>query len=322
MAKFCKYCGTQLNDDQICACPQAQAEAAAAQKAYQQPQQVYQPQQPQQAYQQPQAAPAAPAAPSPIATAFKNLIPFLKAYFQSPVNAARSVVAQNDFLLAIILLLIQAISVGLMIFSLMSKLCGTLEGIVLSVMGFAGMGSNSLFGGVVGPTVGASFPMCLIFGIVASVIAIAIFAVIVFAVAKIMKSTCSFKSALIACGAHSPFVTILFLLTFILFFLSIKFGLIAFLFAMLAWVVMSIPTIQAVTSGTEQGKFWISCIVAVLVAMLVGGWVSSKFLGMSAKATTISYGNESITIGKMLEEAGEIELDFEEVMEDLLYNIF
>ena len=46
MANFCKYCGKALQDGEICTCPQAQAEVAAAQGQtppgyYQQPQQQY-----------------------------------------------------------------------------------------------------------------------------------------------------------------------------------------------------------------------------------------------------------------------------------------
>ena len=57
MANFCKYCGKALQDGEICTCPQAQAEAAAAhsqgQPFYQQPQ-YQQPQYQQPPYQQPQ----------------------------------------------------------------------------------------------------------------------------------------------------------------------------------------------------------------------------------------------------------------------------
>ena len=307
MAKFCKYCGTQLNDDQVCTCPEAQA---AAQPAAQPAPEVA-----------PQAAPqAAPAAPSPFSIALKNLVPFLKAYLRSPVNATRAVIAQKDFLLAIILLAIQAIAVGLVIFSFLHKLCGVVREFVLAAMGLGGMTSSSLFGGFSGPAITASFPLCLIYGIVCAIIVIAIFTVLLFAVAKIMKSTCSFKDVLTACGANSPFATVLYLLAFILFFVSIKLGLIALLFATLAWLIMSVPTVQAVTPGTEQGKFWISCIVAVLIAMLAGGWVSSKFVGMSAKATRISFEGESATIGQAMEAAGEIDLD--QILENFMYEIF
>ena len=59
MASFCKYCGTTLQDGEICSCPQAQAEAASTYGQGQQtPPNFYQqpPQQP--PYQQPYAQPA------------------------------------------------------------------------------------------------------------------------------------------------------------------------------------------------------------------------------------------------------------------------
>lgn len=311
MARFCKYCGTQLEEDQVCSCPQAQFEAAQTQQQDSSVQQAAAP--------QPQAAPqqqAAPAAPSPIGIAFKNLIPFCKAYLRSPVEATRAAISQKDVILPIILLLIQAIAAGLVIFSLLNKVCRSIQSLIFAAMGLSSF--SSLFGG--GPTISASFIMCLIYGILASVIAAAIFVVVIFAAAKLMKSTCTIQDVLIACGANSLFVTVLLLLSFILFFLSIKIGIVLFVLAMLTWVIMGVLTTQAVAPGAEQGKFWILYIVAVLVALLVGGWISSKFFGLSINATKISYGGESITIGKALDDIGD--LDFDEILEDMLYDVF
>ena len=66
MANFCKYCGRVLQDGEICSCPQAQAEAAAAHAQSQGSSGYYPPQQPPQQPpyqppQQPQYAPPRPA---------------------------------------------------------------------------------------------------------------------------------------------------------------------------------------------------------------------------------------------------------------------
>lgn len=312
MAKFCKYCGAQLEEGQTCTCPQAQAEAA--QQAA--PQQTA----PQQAAPQQQYAPqAAPAAPSPVGAAFKNLVPFLKAYVASPVNATRAAVGQNDLILSIILLAIQAIVSGLVLFSFLAKVCGTVKDLVITVMGLTGgFSGGSLFG--TGPSIDASFLMCLIYGILIAVVAIVIFALLVFAVAKIMKSNCTFKTALIACGANSLFVTALLVLTFLLFFLSIRIGIVLLIAALIAWVATGVISAQAITPATEQGKFWMLYIVAALITLLVAGFIGSKFFGGAVGATSISYAGESITISEALESAGD--WDFEDLLEDVIYDLF
>ena len=280
MAKFCKYCGTQLEDGQVCGCPQAQAEAAAQQPVQPQqpqqqpPQQQYaqpQPEQPpqqqyaqpqQQPYQQP--APAAPRAPSPVGIAFKNLGPFLKAYFQSPVNAARTAVQQGDMILSIILLSIQAIVVGLMMFPL-----------ALTRFGFRGvLGSfgRGLPGGV---SIALSFFISLFLGILLAAICVMILTLLIFAMAKIMKSACSFKDILIGCGAHSVFVTALYVLAFLFFFVHMQAGMLFLTAAALTWVVLSVSVIQELIPSTEKGTFWLCTIAVVLITYLVGYWLGS-----------------------------------------------
>jgi hypothetical protein len=317
-----------LEEGQVCTCSQAQADAAQAQSTAQ-PQSAPQPeaapqgggqQAPQSGYQQ---APQAAAAPSPVGMAFKNLIPFCKSYLRSPTGAARAAIDQKDLILAIILLAIQAIAAGLAIFALLTKVCILVKSVLVQAMTLGGLwsgSSSSLFGGYSGPSISASFPLCLVFGILAAAIAIVVFAALIFAVAKIMKSACTFRDVITACGAHSPFVTVLLLLAFLLFFASIRVGLVLFVLAMLTWVALGVPTAQAVTPGTEQGKFWMLYIAAVLVAVLIGGWCGSKFFGMSVGATKISYAGESITVSRAIDSLGDI--DFEDLMEDLIYDIF
>lgn len=70
--KFCKYCGTQLADNQVCTCPQAQQEAA---QSAPQPVQQYQAA-PQQAY-----APAPKASSIDFASVISSLLDTLKGFF-------------------------------------------------------------------------------------------------------------------------------------------------------------------------------------------------------------------------------------------------
>lgn len=107
MANFCRFCGSRLQEGQVCACQGAQAARPAyqaPQQPYQAPQQPYQaPQQPYQAPQQPYQAPQQPQAPvAPPApkvsdpNSFGNkLIGLIKGYWSDAKGAAADVAASK-----------------------------------------------------------------------------------------------------------------------------------------------------------------------------------------------------------------------------------
>lgn len=328
MANFCKYCGKALQDGEICSCPQAQAEAAQQYQGqqpqqppqgyqlpqgyqqppqdyqqppqgyqpqqppqgyqqppqgyqpqqppqgYQQPPQGYQPQQPPQGYQQPPQGyqPQQPAAPNPFVTALQKILPYLKSYVSSPVIAAQDFIDQKDLIFAGILIGIQAIVSGLALFGILQGLCNAVNGVA----------------GILGAKMGASIPMSLIFGILAGVLAMAIFIVIVFAVAKICGSGCTFVDAVLAAVSHTPFVIVLLLASFLLFLLFLPLGAILFLTAMLSWIVLAIPTAQALIPNASQGKFWICIIVSVTLALLIGTWAATSLGAAAAGYMTVN----------------------------------
>ena len=152
MANFCPRCGRRLPESGICECQTAsyappageapapqqpaaqQAPVYAQQGAYPQyqqyqqpgypPQGTYQPQyqQPgyppqgnyQLQYQQPGYEPQTPAQPSAFALAFKNLLPFAKAFLKNPADAVRQVVSEKNTVFSLVLL---------MLFGVASMLC-------------------------------------------------------------------------------------------------------------------------------------------------------------------------------------------------------
>ena len=96
MAKFCKYCGSPLEDGKPCTCPEAMQAAGVAPTA--------------------PTAPTAPVAPSPYATdataqkskaadaitaGAKNFLPFLKMYFRQPTAALKNAIAAKDIMVGV-----------------------------------------------------------------------------------------------------------------------------------------------------------------------------------------------------------------------------
>ena len=354
MASYCKYCGKALQDGEVCSCPQAQAEAAQQYQGYQPPPQGYQQppqgyqqppqgyqqppqgyQQPPQGYQQPPQGyqppsqgyqppfqsyqqpfqgyqqpfqgypqPQPPTAPNPFVTALQKLLPYLQSYIRTPVSAAQEMVAQRDMVFAGVLLGIQAIAAGLLLFGILQTVCGAISGLV--VIGVL-MGN--------GVSVSANFFICLIFGVLADAAAIAIYVVIVFALCKIMGLNCTIQNVATAAAAHTPFITILLLVSFILCLLALRLGLVVFAVTVLSWIVLTVPVLQTFAANPNQGKFWICTIVGVLAALLIGGWASTNLGAMAVGHITVKSGSESMTLNEMGRQLGS--LDMGDILEEL-----
>ena len=332
MAKFCKYCGTPLQDGEICTCPQARAEAARQsqgqppqggfqqppQGGFQQPPQGGFQQPPQGGFQQPprggfQQPPQQPAGPNPFVLALQKLLPYIQSYVRAPVSAAQELLGQNDMIFAGILLGIQVIVAALGLLSLLGSVCGALGEFIAGMMGLGSLGAVASF------SIGPSIPMTLIFGILAGAAAVAVHVAIVFAVTKLLGVNRTFPEALVICGAHSPLVTALLLVAFILNLLYLPLALVCFLAAMLTWIVLSVLSLQTLAPAAGQSKFWISAIAGALAALLIGGW-ASWFLGSkSVGYITISAAGQSITINEALEASGS---SLEDIFENMLDNLF
>ena len=329
MATFCKYCGRTLQDGEICTCPQAQAEAAQQYQGYQQPPQGYQqpyqqppqgyqqpPQGYQQGYQQPPQGYQQPAGANPVVAALQKILPYLKSYVSAPMSTAQGLMAQRDMTFAAVLLGIQVIVGGLLLFSFVGSYLNNLGGILGGALVFAMMPflggdltddftksmnrSFSMFGDEV--KFSASIPMSLIFGILAAAAAIAVFVVVIFAVSKIVGSSCSIQDVVIASAAHSPLVTILLLASFLFFLFFMPLGMFFLLAAVLVCMVLAIPTLQALAPNAAQGKFWISTFVGILAALLIGGWAAYTIGSMAVGHATCRVDKETYTVDELRDE--------------------
>ena len=330
MATFCKYCGKALQDGEICSCPQAQAEAAQMYQS-QQPQQPPQgyPQQPPQGYPQPPQQgypqqgypqpPQQPAAPNPVVVALQKLLPYLKSYVSAPISAAQNLMAQKDITFAAVLLGIQVIVGGLLLFSFVGAFLNNL-GIALfapMIVTFKLLSGGAVLSQIsdlaeelmdsmdlddLGVEFSASIPMSIIFGILAAAVAIAVFVLVAFAVGKIAGSNCSVQDAVVAAAAHSPLVTVLLLLSFLFFLFFMPLGVIFLALAILTWVVLAIPTLQALAPNASQNKFWVCAIVGVLATLLIGGFAAHTFADMAVGHATCEIDDDEKTINEMRED--------------------
>lgn len=97
---FCKYCGRQLQDGEVCTCQQAQQSAGAAQQTYQQAQQ---------GFNQQQASQQMDAVKKAGANAALDYVNVLKGLFTSPVETVSAFVAKANVIMIAILIGGQAI---------------------------------------------------------------------------------------------------------------------------------------------------------------------------------------------------------------------
>lgn len=101
---FCKYCGKQLQDGEVCTCQQAQQSAGAAQPQQEAGQQTYQ-----QGFNQQQASQQMEAVKKAGANAALDYVNVLKGLFTSPVETVSAFVAKANVIMIAILIGGQAI---------------------------------------------------------------------------------------------------------------------------------------------------------------------------------------------------------------------
>lgn len=317
MANFCKYCGKALQDGEVCTCPQAQAEAAQTYQGQPQqppqggypppPQGGYPPQQPPQGsypppppppgYQPPQPPPPGgypppppqggyppqqpprPAAPSPVAVGLQRIPGFLKSYIKTPVSAVQALVNTKDVIVACVLLIVQVIVSGLLLFSGLNSLVDSVSTRDYSKLGYVVVSAVDAFNtGLKNDE--PSFGMSLLAGILLAVICVAVYVVVIFAAARFAGAQTSFVDAVVAAGGHSLYVTALLALSFIAFFIMFELGVILLAAAMLTWVVLTAPAVQSIAppNAAKEGTLWICTALGVAIAVIVCGWLASSWL--------------------------------------------
>ena len=289
MANYCKYCGRVLQDGEICTCPQAQAEAAQQYQGQQPPQGYQQPpqgyQQPPQGYQQPPQGyqqPQQPAGPSPFVAGLQRIPSFLSNYLKAPVSSVQSLVNAKDVVVAGVLLLVQVLICGLLLFSGLKSVSNTMYGdgeSKMAVVLAAGIAAvNEDLRSLKDPSFGMSFLM----GILIAIICLVVYVLIIFAAAKIAGSKASFTDALVAAGGHSLCVTVLLLLSFITFFMLFELGAILFTAAMLFWLVLTGPAVQSIAPphATKEGSLWICLALGVSIAVVFCGWIAAMMMAV------------------------------------------
>ena len=97
--------------------------------------------------------------------------------------------------------------------------------------------------------------------------------------------------------------------------MSLIFGILAGIAAMLAWMMLTVPVLQSLVSDPSKGRFWICVIVGVLASLLIGAWASFTLGGNAVGHMTVTGYGETHSFNEIGNSIGDL-------MEELLDELF
>lgn len=224
----------------------------------------------------------------------RKILDYLKQYFLNPIAASCSIVEQSNNALAVSLFIIYALASGFQLYALMKCGCDMVSGLFADIFGVF---VSSL-------SVKPPFLLCLLCGVLLSVVSIILYSAVYYLVAKILKQSCSIKSAIYACIANSILPALLLLAATPFFTISIWAGLAVSALAQLAWYILGLVGLNAVVPNPEDGKFWMLYIVGLCFAISISLGASWRIDWLAVKGISVSYDDESMTINEIMESEG------------------
>ncbi len=274
MAKFCKYCGSPLEEGQVCGCPGAQAAvqaAAAPQAAPQAPTQPAAPQAP--------VATAAPKAPGKAAALFNDLKDVLLANLKGPAQAEEKLLA-SPFKYAL-----SGMMAGLNFLVIFFLLWRVLASLVGSVVGAAGAFIK----------IGYPILPMLVSALAIVVLFVGLYGGALFLKGKLAKVNIDILDALVVAGGYTLIPSALLIVAILMSFLSLVLCLVFVVAAIWVWLICMNGTarertqVVAITDIKQLGlQMALRLVVGLLVAWLT--WVLLKwcFTSLSINGVKLS----------------------------------
>lgn len=261
MAKFCRFCGSPLEEGQVCACQSAQAA----------------PEAPVATAEAPVAAPAAaPAAGNALVASLKAT---LLGYWKSPkATAAGAAEDKNGMAVAGIFAGVNFLAIFFYIWRVLAMLP--------SVIGDLMEGMMSGLGGMMGSAMEdlefeyPIFPM-LVSGIVIAAVGIVLSALVVFVIAKLNKQEADIKKLLVTESVNTLPSSVLLLVGLILGFIAWQAQLIVLGVILVLWLITACENIRTIAGAeaTQTGKALCIQTVVVFVALAVAVFAIDKLFG-------------------------------------------
>lgn len=271
---FCQFCGKELEEGKQCTCEQAQAAAQKEKTASPDLSNLLSQEKMTEAQQK-------------MKKAASGLVSYLKAYIAAPAKAVREMTESGDLMTSVILTVIQALSVGLVIFGVLAKICG---------MATAAVGAAPILIRVSAPFFGS-----LLYGILMTVIGMALFTLVLFVLDKVQKGGQKPVRLWQASANNSVPTTALFLLAFLVSCVSIPLALGVVVLAILSWIVMGVMTAQLTAPDGESILFWGIYFVGVALIVFIGYQLFPGFILNAVGGIKLTAGEESITLNLVID---------------------
>ncbi len=312
MAKFCKFCGSPLEEGQLCGCPGAQAERAAAQP---QPEQSEQPVQAQPEQPAPAASPVATAAPAASATADKAKSLFTEwkdiflAYLRAPQNGvAKAADSKNGLIHAGLFAAVNALVV---FFFLWRLLAATIGSFMIKVGGTLS-GIGGMIGGSVSVSMDMSYPIfqLLLSGILCAVLFIGLSGLMLFVLGKICKKELNIQKSITIAGVSSIYPTLLLAAGLLLGFISVYFQILVLVIAAIIWAVNACADLHTYLqiNATDSLKNMAIVVGLMTVVAAICGYLTIQMMGWCIGGIEVEGVKVSDAIGQMSGMGGILDI--------------
>ncbi len=285
MAKFCRFCGSPLEEGQVCACqsaaPVATPEATPVEA--------------------PVAVATAPATGNPLLNSLKSA---LQGLLKAPkATAAAMAEDKNGMAVAGIFAGVNALAVFFFIW----RMLGQLASMVSDMMGGMLGGLGSMMGGLDEmPDLELEYPILpmLVSGILIAALGIALTALAVFVVGKICKKEVDIKKLLVIESVNSGFHSALLILGILLGFISWELQVIVLSLMMILWMVTTCTEIRGIAAedahestkalGIQTGILVVTYAIAVFAIYKLSGWCFEEL------------SIDGVTLGEAFEQIGNL----------------
>lgn len=305
---FCKYCGTQLDENQLCTCESAQQEHQQQQTVARSSQQIQD------------------AALKSTAIQFlQEIRRTIFAYFKDPVQTIDGAVKQNSMRTAHFFSLLCILGISLSTFGIINGFKNIGIDYINKILMYSGAGSNFYTSGTnAKQLIEVDFFGFILWGTIITLLCMALSVFLALAINRSMKGASDIKSIYIGNSINSMAPTILLLASFLVSFISLKIAAYMILAACFCWIVYGAITAQYFSPDKSSGKIWLIYFAGVLIIALVCWYAIPKLLWNAVGETSIFIASEnvSMTLHEIIDGAiGELKSAVADIPSEL-YSIF
>lgn len=306
MSKFCAQCGKPLPEDGVCDCqaaapeetqavnqeaPQAEPQAAAQEAPQAQPEAA--PQEAPQAEPQPEFQPgaqsaadapmfqaaAAPAGENAFVKTVKETagraVTFLKDYWRDPMKATVAAMKAKDMPLAVVMMVINILLSGFVLFAACSKFIGALMN---ATLGFFGSSAE----------IGVPFFTSMFMGMLTAVVALALSMLAVFALVKLARIHAGPEYIVVALGLNTVFCSAALVLALLFAIFGWFTGVaLAMILCAIVWCVLLVLLLTKVFGVPMTGLHVTVAAVVLTVALGLTCWIGGKLTGQVADGLSV-----------------------------------